>query len=324
MKLNVVGLKPIIKYKTDEWRQGIRCSEDSYDIFNLGNREDLFDNADCFLQFNIYNPYRTVKPSQHLAFKKILNTKKPFLVVEEGPFRQLKNYRRAGWYNYKNGLGLFYNNINDLSVERWRNFLKKNNLKIKNWNSPGDNILIMGQVDYDSALIELYDTGYQSFTQYIEDVVTEIRNYTDRPIVYRPHPKTHSIHVYNREVIDSINNLNLIHKNVTITNNLSDQGPNAIQGGNSLFEDLKDAYCVVTYNSNSAVEALCEGVPIFTLHPTSCAYEVGHHDLSQIGSIDYYKNIDEWGKKIVYTIWNNTEIEEGIAWNYLKNLVFKD
>lgn len=36
----------------------------------------------------------------------------------------------------------------------------------------------------------------------------------------------------------------------------------------SIYEDLKDAHCLVTYASNSAIDALLAGVPVFTQGPS--------------------------------------------------------
>lgn len=265
-----------------------------------------FDDADCIVQFNLYNPYRDIKATPYLKLVSEMN--KPVLVVEEGAFRQLSQYKRIGWNNYKNGLGNFNNDNVDSS--RWHKFVKENNFSIKEWNSPGHAILIMGQLEYDSALIEMYDSGYSSFDDYIVEQIKLIRQYTDRPIIVRPHPLG-SKTFYKLE--ESLNNT---YKNISVSKNYS--STTTLNGGPGLEEDLKNAYCVVTYNSNSAVEAVEKGIPVFTLSSTSSAYDIGHKDLSKIESLDYNIDISSWCNKIAYTVWNEDEIKNGSMWSHLR------
>jgi len=266
--------------------------------------------ADCYIQFNIYNPYLNNKKNN--LYKHILESKKPFLVVEEGAFRQFPNYKRIGWTSYKNGIGNFNNKNVDNS--RWKRFCKDTNLSIKDWHSPGDNILIMGQLEGDSSLIEMYDAGYNSFSEYVLEKIYEIRQYTDRPIVIRPHPKT--VNSFN-SIVEKIKDL----KNISISKNFSNDSKDLINGGAGLNRDFKKAYCVVTYSSNSAVESVCKGIPTFALSPTSSAYDVSHNNLSQIENLDYNKKISNWCNSIAYTIWNDDEIKRGLMWKHLKQVI---
>lgn len=78
---------------------------------------------------------------------------------------------------------------------------------------------------------------------------------------------------------------------------------------------------MVTYSSNSAVEAAEKGIPIFTLSSTSSAYDIGHKDLSKIESLDYNIDISTWCNKIAYTIWSNEEVADGAMWSHLKEVL---
>lgn len=308
--MNIYGFKPIIKNKIKNFRTGLKTFDDSYYYidFNKTSKRN-FENADVFVQFNILNPYlkynRMIK--KH-AYEYILNSKKPFLVCEEGTFRQFSNYKRFGWYNYKNVLGTFLNEKVDDT--RWNAFKKKNNLEIQEWKSQGDYILIMAQIEYDSALIEMYDQGYKSFLEYSVSIIKEIRKYTDRPILFRPHPK------------DIVKDFGLLKNlpNVEISQNFSVTDNFTKNGGEGLQKDFDRAYCVVTFNSNSSVEAVCNGIPVFSLDKTSPTYEISYSSLTDIENIKYDIDITEWCNKIAYTVWNEEELADGTMWSHLRNI----
>lgn len=269
----------------------------------------MLDNIDIYVQFNIYNPYLNNKLNP--IYKFILDSNKPFLVCEEGALRQLPKYRRWGWTSYKNGIGNFNNeNVDD---SRWNRLQQQTGIKFLDWNSPGDNILIMGQLDFDSALIELYDAGYKSFDQWIEKQIKTIRIYTDRSIIVRPHPLGSST-LFKDEA-----RLNTQYKNVSVSKNYNSSS--TLSGGIGLQKDLKNSYCAITYNSNSAVEAIEKGIPVFTLSSTSSAYDIGHKDLSKIESLDYNIDISTWCNRIAYTVWNEEEIANGSMWGHLREIL---
>jgi len=305
----ITGFKQIVKRKLEQFDHGVRHHNDKYIATKYV--EDKEYNTNCFVQFNIYNPYLKYNRQEKAdAYKHVLNTQLPFLVCEEGAMRQLPNYRRWGWTSYKNGIGEFNNNHVDNS--RWLKIKKENNLNFINWNSPGDNILIMGQLEGDSALIEMYNAGYKSFDNYIIDQIKEIRKYTDRNIVIRPHPLG-TTKLYKEEKL-----INDIYKNVSISKNFN--STTTLNGGTGLQEDFKNAYCVVTFSSNSCVEAIEKGIPIFTLSSTSSAYDIGHKCLSKIEQLDYNIDISTWCNMISYTIWNNEEVANGDMWQHLRTI----
>jgi hypothetical protein len=298
--------------KKDFWSIGFRSQGDTFtrhlDLnFNV-------EEVDCFFQFNIFNQYRLEDNFRDPAFKKILASEKPYMVWEEGSFRQYPMYKKIGWYHYNN-TGIFNNTEVDNS--RWKKIKKENNITIKDWKIDGEYILIMGQVEKDSALISLYNKGYSSFIVWINDTITELRKHTDRPIVIRPHPRDLNNYKIN------CNKITINNKNIFISENFSLDDENRVYGGNGLFEDLKNAYAVITYNSNSIVEAVSDGVPVFALDVGSVAYDISHHDLSMIEKLNRTIDISDWCSKVAYTMWNTEEISNGEMWSHLKPVFFK-
>lgn len=298
------------------WARGLEKHGDS--IIQL-SRDDVYSSvyADCYYQTNerkqkFFTGKRAETQGRYFDF--ILNSQKPFIVSESNPFRQYDGWLRFGWSSYKWTKGNFNNdNVDDT---RWKRFQKITGVTFKEWHSPGDDIIIMGQKEGDSALNEMYEQGYDNFYDWVNVVIKNIRKHTDRRIVIRPHPRNLD------KTLNQVNTKILVnHKknNVVLSENLTKGGN---QGGEGLSADLARAHCVVSFNSNSSVEAAIEGVPVFSLNDGSMTYPISHKNLSQIENINYDIDITDWQNKIAYTIWNKPDVISGECWEHLKPVYF--
>lgn len=117
----------------------------------------------------------------------------------------------------------------------------KLNLEIKPFHKKGSNIIIAAP---DEKPCKVYGEDYATWATKTK---AELQKYTDRPIIIRQRVKSR-----NQRIV---------------------QQP--------LTELLKDAYALITFNSNSSVEAIMNGVPVFTLAPNA-ADPVALKDLSKI------------------------------------------
>ena len=285
---------------------GMRKHGDSYERAYLGS--DAVKDADGFMQINLLKP-KFATANGDGPYEYILDSKKPFLVKESPVFRKYQQYKRLGWWSYKWTEGEFGNK--NAPSDRWNQFQKDTGIVLKDWKSPGDKIIIMGQKEGDSSLVDLYNNGYRSYYTWVQELVTEIRKYSDRDIVIRPHPRNMKGGLKGAHSIKG--------KNVYVSTNLT-QGGN--QGGEGLEADFKQAHCVVTYNSLSAVEAIVEGIPTFAMHNGSMAWPITHKKLSKIENLDYNIDRTQWCNEVAYTQWTAEEDSNGDSWAHLKPLVF--
>jgi len=299
-----------------KWPLGIESNGDQY-IHLMDFNDDRKYHADCYFQTNILKPKflntKFGKDIIGIPLTFIRNSGKPVLVSESNVFRETNGYRRIGWNSYLWTDGNFNND--NVGPERWNKFQKDTNITIKDWKSAGDDIVIMAQKEGDSSLLKLYEYGHKSFYDWIKATIVEIKKYSDRKIIIRPHPKQFSIGC--RKINELVNQFD----NVV----LSENAKNVIdlnQYKATLNDDLKNAYCVVTYNSLSAIESLCRGIPIFTMDNGSMAWPVSHHDVSQIENLDLTIDLQDWKNKVAYTIWHKSEIKRGEAWAHLKPVHF--
>lgn len=83
-----------------------------------------------------------------------------------------------------------------------------------------------------------------------------------------------------------------------------------------LSEDLKNAWAVVVWTSNAAVDALVAGVPVFVQSTDSAAYHLGTPDLTRIERP--VEPSDEERLRFFQVLaanqWTLEEIEKGVAW----------
>lgn len=84
-----------------------------------------------------------------------------------------------------------------------------------------------------------------------------------------------------------------------------------------LYLDLHDAWAVVVFSSNAAVEALVAGVPVFVLAPWASTASMGTSDLSKIESPLYPDFRLPFLWSLAEHQWSLSEIAGGYAWRVL-------
>jgi hypothetical protein len=137
-----------------------------------------------------------------------------------------------------------------------------------------------------------------SVSNWLIQTVDQIRKHTDRLIIIRPHPRCP---------------LPLIE---TEFRNVIRQNPLKINGTYDEFDfRYEDAWAVVNWSSNPAVEAVRNGIPVF-VGPSSLAWEVGNHSLDTINS-PLTPDRSQWLNDLAHTEWTIQEIAEGLPLKHL-------
>lgn len=85
-----------------------------------------------------------------------------------------------------------------------------------------------------------------------------------------------------------------------------------------LAKDLVDAWATVVFTSNSAVESLVAGVPVFVLGETAAAYRMGQPDLTKIETPFYPNDRQAFCEALACNQWTLKEIERGMAWRQVQ------
>lgn len=282
---------------------------DNFEIVSWDDTEAL-QSADVFIQANIAeNKHKKLRHK----YEYIRRSGKPWIVAESAVFRKnMKQppnpmaYHRYSWFSYFRDEGL-YNNINCLS-DRWNQIQRDQNIEIKDWRSEGEYVLLMLQRPGDSSLKNLL-AKYGTYDNFLSSVIKDIRKHTARPIRIRMHP----LRKDRQQAI--IEKLNL--KDVTISDNT--QGAGLLEGGNGLQKDFDGAWCVVGFNSNALTESVCEGIPTFSLCPSSMAWECSNTYLKDIDKPKFFDR-DQWLANLGYCQWREDEIAEGAPYYHLMEI----
>ena len=144
------------------------------------------------------------------------------------------------------------------------------------WKKDGRKILIAAP---DEKPMKFYEKDLDAW---LADTINEIKNFTDRPVEVRRRNKQRKNRLIDNTLEQALNN---------------------------------DVFALVTFNSNAAVESVFQGIPVFTLAPTSAASPVGLNDLSKIET-PYYPDKDKlhaWGCHLAYGQFHLSELKSGRA-----------
>jgi|TARA_B100001094_G_scaffold211272_1_gene205172 hypothetical protein len=166
-------------------------------------------------------------------------------------------------------------------------------LKLKPWKYNGKYILIAGQHD---KSLQWQDMPRMS--NWFLNTYDEIRKHTDRPIIFRPHPRCRLEHIER----------GLRH--------VERQEPNHIANTYDDFDmGFKDIWATVSWSSNPGVHSVINGVPAFT-GPSSLAFDVAEQNLHNIET-PLYGDRTQWLNDYAHTEYTIEEISEGIPLKHL-------
>ena len=153
--------------------------------------------------------------------------------------------------------------------------------KVKPWRENGNHILVCGQVPWDASVDHI---DFQKWAQHIVEVTNGL---TDRPIIYRSHPLGKTPAPFGSRPSQNY----------------------------WLEDDLKDCWCVVTFNSNSGVDAIMAGVPAVAMDEGSMILPVST-TISQINAPSK-PDREQWLNDLSYAQWTPDEIAAGLTWAHL-------
>lgn len=126
--------------------------------------------------------------------------------------------------------------------------------------------------------------------EWLANKINEIRRYSQRHIVIRPHPGLYNmrdfaqfVHMPNVSIIDPAQS--------------------------RLVDNLQTAHSVVLFNSSAAVAAVCEGVPVFADDASCVAWQVANKNIAEIESPKQFER-SQWMWDLASAHWSD---EDGCA-----------
>ena len=217
-------------------------------------------------------------------WQKARKNKKPVIVIEVGGIQRGTTWRIG--LNGVNRDAYFAPSENDSSR------VKQLGISMKPWRETGDYVLVCGQHEKSQQW-----QGLPPMKKWVENTVQELRQYTDRKIVFRPHPR---LPVRFDSKLD----------------NFVCQTPVKKQGTYDDYDiRFSGAWAAVNVCSNPGIHAVLEGIPAF-VSSSSLAYPVANCDLSQIES-PVMPDRTQWLNDLAHIEYTLKEIEQGIPLKYL-------
>jgi len=219
-----------------------------------------------------------MKPNQ-LIWDSYRNTKRPVIVLEVGGLRRGHTWRVG--LNGVNGQAQF--GRANQGPERALQL----GLKMRPWRADGNHIIITTQ-QYNSQQW----AGMPSTEEWIRNTVDLVRQYSQRPIVLRIHPRS--------SIVNHIPGVQI-------------QQPTKLTSTYDCFDfhqSLERAWAVINWNSNPGIESVLAGIPAFVGH-TSLAAPVANLDWSKIEK-PRMPDRQQWINDLAYTEWTVEEISQGL------------
>ena len=179
---------------------------------------------------------------------------------------------------------------------RWVKISRDLNLSLKDFRTSGKHILLCLQRNGGWSM------GSTNVVSWINNTVKEIRKYSDRPILIRPHPGDKQAKFYLKDY-----HIQSRRQNFQISN------------GSSLKDDLKNCWVAVNHNSSPVVAAAIEGIPIFVTDPdrSQCA-EIANLDFSTIENPILHDRLP-WVQRLSMFHWKFAELTSGECWRHMRN-----
>ena len=217
--------------------------------------------------------------------KTVWEQQKPTIVLEVGGIN-----RGTTWKVGLNGINRdAYFGPSGNSSDRMRLL----GLQVKPWKYSGEHILIAGQHDK-----SLQWKDMPSMSTWVHDTITFIRAQTDRPIIFRPHPRCP---------------LPAIEHDFK---GVKRQEPLQIKGSYDDFDmQFNNIWATVSWSSNPGIHSIINGVPAFT-GPSSLAFDVAEQNLRNIEN-PLYGDRTQWLNDYAHTEYTIGEISQGIPLKHL-------
>ena len=217
---------------------------------------------------------------------------KPTIVLEVGGIQ-----RGTTWKVGLNGINRdAYFGPTGMDGVRVRNL----GLELKPWRKDGECILICGQHDK-----SLQWQGMPPMSNWVMNTIEQIRTHTNRPIIFRPHPRCP---------------LPYIEKEFK---NVYRQNPTKIDGTYDDYDvDYSNIHATISYSSNPGIHSILNGVPAF-VSTHSLAYDAGN-DIDFLHDIETPSMPDrtQWLNDYAHTEYTIEEISQGIPLKNLTNKLF--
>lgn len=243
---------------------------------NEFRRHGLESDIDCFVLFGVLHG-----PGH--AYKACVQQGTDFIYIDHAYFKP--GYKN-GWFRATRNHHTM-NTLETAPPDRWDTFFSADH-PLEEWRSSpaqqGENILILPPTNTTAWMFDAYD--------WTDSVSREIQERTSRPIRIREKPR--------EPTVNAAGDFTGLKTNPT--------------QATSIEQDLQDAYCVVSFNSNAAIDATRRGIPVITTAYGAChsiTYSIDDLETRTLLSEPRRGELFHW---LAYNQFHVTEFQNGQAW----------
>ena len=222
------------------------------------------------------------------------------MCIDASCFKYLDN---AGTYlRYSLG-GPFYDRAEyankNSTPDKWNEIQHQLGISMKPTRDKDGYILVCMQRDGGFAMKTLSPVAW------LENKITEIRRYTNRPIVVRPHPGKFDMTDFAKFQARPYAKwgVKVIHPEQS-----------------KLIDDLRPAHSAVFFNSSASVAAALEGVPVFVDDPSAVTWSVAHHSVSEIETPRVFDR-SQWIRDLAAAHWSDADGANGQIYQKFKSFL---
>lgn len=228
----------------------------------------------------------------HRVYRYFREQNKPVIILEVGALKRNTTWRVS--VNHIDNTG-HYGNQTLLDVDRPR----KLGLELQPWqDNRNGHILICGQHDKSELWQPMPDHA-----EWVEQVIQNIRQELDNPIVFRPHPRCSS---YELKQIQDLKNVAIMYAQKVEGTYDDFDFDQAIQG----------AAMVYTHTSNAGIHAVINGIPVYC-SDNALARPV------RVKENNIHPDRDDWFLKLCHTEWTVDEISAGIPFKRIERFIVR-
>jgi hypothetical protein len=254
-----------------------------------------------------FGSWKPREKGSHQTRTAVAANAKKFICIETPLLNRLTNRENQYWRTGVNGFLNLDAQWPKLDTEDADHRLDELGIKWAGWNSdPDGHILVALQLPGDASLrgIDINDWAYRT--------IMDIRKETDRFIIVRNHPLASQRAFGDHEelarklLLEGIQNIKFSDGQLV-----------------PWIEDLKDAYCTVTYTSGLAIDSVLSGIPTIACDAGNFAWGISSRLIRNINDVKMSSDdkVRQWLRNLAACQWSLEEMRDGSAWQHLLPII---
>jgi hypothetical protein len=261
---------------------------------------EAYTNCDVAVIFGSWKPR---EKGTHQVRTSVANLSNTFLCIETPLINRYTDQDNHAWRIGINGYLNRDAHWPELTAAEADRKLEEMGVSWQGWtNNPDGHIVLALQLPGDASL------RGSDVNDWALRCVDKIRLVSDRPIVIRNHPLCSQRAFADHEELGR---------------RLLLRGHNHLRFSDGQLvpwsQDLRDAYCTVTYTSGLAIDSILAGVPTVACDPGNFAWGISENDPANIEKLALPNDdiMQHWLRHLSACQWSEKEMRDGTAWQCL-------